>query len=231
MDFDFKNKSNTFIFEGIDFSGKTTASKYFAEKLGEKYGEDNVLWLRSPGGSPRAELMRERTRSADLDIYEQCEAYLDCFESTAAYLDGILKEKPMLFVIDRWLPSFEIYQYSKILEDQRPQEEVQTRIKAFKKRYDKLMSYNFGSTKQATLFNLFLFQEDYLRRKKASATDRTETKDRFEKSDEEFQLSILYQYQKLANSHFSLCYNLKPVKANGTPEQVRSLFDLLLCHI
>ena len=36
--------ANTFIFEGIDFSGKSTVSKYFAEKLKEKVGEENVYW-------------------------------------------------------------------------------------------------------------------------------------------------------------------------------------------
>ena len=74
MNFDFTNNTNTFIFEGIDFSGKSTCSKYFTKLLKERFGEDNVLWVRSPGGSPKAEELRQRTRGADLNIYEQADA-------------------------------------------------------------------------------------------------------------------------------------------------------------
>lgn len=214
--------ANTFIFEGIDFSGKSTVSKYFAEKLKEKVGEENVYWFRSPGGSPKAEEQRERTRSADLSVLDQAEAYLTCFEYTIDYLRELLEKNPkMIFVVDRWLPSYDIYQRSRFSDL-----ETRTCIESLEHRRKEIDSFNFGSLNAPVMFNMVLSPEEYQKRRLVASNDRREATDRFEKSDLGFQLSILDKYRQITEENTPR-YEIFRINACPSPEIVRGYFDHL----
>lgn len=50
-------------FEGMDGSGKTTQARLFGEYLRGKFGEENVVLTREPGGTPIGEQIREVVHS------------------------------------------------------------------------------------------------------------------------------------------------------------------------
>ena len=222
---------NVFIFEGIDFCGKTTMSKYFADKLKAEFGEENVYWFRSPGGSPKAEEHRGYTRAADLSVEEQAEAYLQCFQHTMSYLEKLREENEnIIFVVDRWLPSYQIYQADELNKHPDTRTLVSHCLLRFRaKMVDK---FDFRSIKKPVMFSMYLSSDEYTKRKGLVKRRADEPVDRFESFELQKQLDILNKYQRMRfNPHYQERYDLQTVNANATEEVVKTYFDNLFNQI
>jgi dTMP kinase len=64
------------VFEGIDGSGKTSLSKLFLERLGER-GEA-ATWLREPGDSPWGQTIRRLAQDRDaISIQQELELFIE----------------------------------------------------------------------------------------------------------------------------------------------------------
>lgn len=101
-----------FIFEGPDFSGKTTQIKLLEEKLialGKK-----VKVTREPGGTPIGEAIREMLLKRDVNISKETEAYLFA-ASRRAHNELIAKwiEEGYIVLCDRHLLSSLVFQKDK----------------------------------------------------------------------------------------------------------------------
>lgn len=51
------------VFEGVDFTGKTTQARVLYSRLCDRLGSDNVILTREPGGTPYGERIREILKS------------------------------------------------------------------------------------------------------------------------------------------------------------------------
>lgn len=54
-----RSKELFITLEGIDGCGKTTQARLLYEGLASRFGEDNVIWTKEPGGWPGGEKLRE----------------------------------------------------------------------------------------------------------------------------------------------------------------------------
>jgi dTMP kinase len=108
-------KSKAFVFEGLDFTGKTTVSQYCFEKLKMLYGPGVVLY-RSPGGTPLGEKVRDIARIEAKTVYEQTFAYLTGLTSVLEQVEKDL-EKGKIVLLDRWFQSLQAYQILQITDD------------------------------------------------------------------------------------------------------------------
>lgn len=108
-------KSKAFVFEGLDFTGKTTVSQYCFEKLKTLYGPKVVLY-RNPGGTPLGEKVRDIARIEAKTTYEQTFAYLTGLTSVLEQVDKDL-EKGKIVLLDRWFQSLQAYQILQITDD------------------------------------------------------------------------------------------------------------------
>lgn len=66
------------VFEGIVGSGKTTHSKFLAQRLKEEFPKKEVIWTREPGGSEIAGAIRKIVQSTEFEeeMDAVCETYL-----------------------------------------------------------------------------------------------------------------------------------------------------------
>lgn len=71
-------------FEGVDGSGKSTQARMLADRLGSEVGEEAVLLVREPGGTPAAERVREILVDGVVELEPMAELML--FEAARADL-------------------------------------------------------------------------------------------------------------------------------------------------
>lgn len=188
-----------FIFEGIDFAGKTTSTTYAKEEL-EKLYPGKVKLYRNPGGTPLGEKIRDIARIETEDLEEQLLAYLLAITSVR---NAVLKdiEEGCIVLLDRWTPSTMIYQYSD-LEKQFKQKRNQLNNFEYLSGASLLSSYknlieNKSYFDNSELFYFSLTTTQFLSRRNTLAALRSGNKDRFEKANSSYQYSILLRYQKL----------------------------------
>lgn len=96
------------VFEGGEFSGKTTQSKKLAEYL--KARGFNVVWTKEPGGTPEGVKIRERLLNEKLNHQEELELF---FEDRKIHVEKLIKpdlEAGKIVICDRFSPSTIAYQ-------------------------------------------------------------------------------------------------------------------------
>lgn len=96
------------VFEGGEFSGKTTQSKKLAEYLSER-GFDIVL-TKEPGGTPEGQKIRERLLHEKLTVWEELELF---FEDRRIHIEKVIKPAfaaGKIVISDRFSPSTIAYQ-------------------------------------------------------------------------------------------------------------------------
>ena len=96
------------VFEGGEFSGKTTQAKRFAQYLKEK-GFDAIL-TREPGGTPEGQKIRERLLHEKLTAWEELDLF---FEDRRIHVAKIIKpslREGKIVISDRFSPSTIAYQ-------------------------------------------------------------------------------------------------------------------------
>lgn len=166
-----------FVFEGLDYSGKSSVSKYCFEQLKEKH---QVVSYRIPGGTVLGEKIRDIARIEAEDVEEQLLAY---FLSIVSVKNQVLKdiEDNKIVLLDRWLLSTLAYQV-KMLESKTKQDA-----------YSKLIYKHLQELPVHILFFDLSFMEMMDRIKRVKKTD---TIDRFDASDIDYKLSIFTNYQK-----------------------------------
>lgn len=175
-----------FIFEGPDYTGKSSCVKHCEEELKKNYTDREIKVIRSPGGTPLGEKIRDIARVEAKGTIEQAGAYLASLLSVYEYLtsEEVVNSKDII-LLDRWVHSLFVYQ----LEDLKKTRISQSLIKLAED-MSKIPS-------QVFLFDVSF--EQLMERIKAS--DKIEEKDRFENSKEEEKKRILRNYSLLSLPH------------------------------
>lgn len=102
------NLSEIIVVEGIDGSGKSTICKKIVNWL-NKTSLEKCKYVREPGGTPDAEIIRSVLKTTDnLNAENQLKLFL---LSRKMLVDYIAEELPGRFVIDRFIPSTYAYQH------------------------------------------------------------------------------------------------------------------------
>lgn len=101
-----------FVFEGPDYTGKTSVTQMVKETL-LKHFPDQVVSFRAPGGTPEAEQIRDFCRAAPINPIAQMLAYSTSFAIT---YDEIMKhyKEGKIVLLDRWVWSAMAYQLGPI---------------------------------------------------------------------------------------------------------------------
>ena len=156
------------VFEGPDYSGKSSATR----KLFDQLSADGlrVAVLRSPGGSEIGEKVREIARSGITSQMGQIYAYALALQATA---DHITNEKHNfdVIILDRWIDSLAIYQ-NEIQPYFRKADIITTMICDQLDSQVKVDHKFFFTVKSETLFD---------RKEKAKGSDTPDRFDSFEK--------------------------------------------------
>jgi dTMP kinase len=102
--------SKFIVFEGSDFSGKTTQVELLKQYLSNKH-EDKIIFTREPGGQPVCEKIRSILLDPDNEISPTTEAYLYA-ASRAQYVDYVKRmiAEGCTVVSDRFFHSSLVYQ-------------------------------------------------------------------------------------------------------------------------
>ena len=96
------------VFEGGEFSGKTTQSKKLAESLTEQ-GFD-VVWTKEPGGTPEGQKIREQLLHEKLTAWQELDLFL---EDRKIHVENLIKPalaQEKIVISDRFSPSTLAYQ-------------------------------------------------------------------------------------------------------------------------
>lgn len=175
-----------FIFEGPDYTGKSSCVKYCEEELKKNYTDREIKVIRSPGGTPFGEKIRDIARVEAKGLIEQSGAFIASLLSVYEYLtsDEVANSKDII-LLDRWVYSLLVYQ----LNDLKGNRISHSLIK--------LAEDMSRIPSQVFLFDVSF--EQLMERIKAS--DKTEEKDRFENSKEEEKKRILRNYSLLTIPH------------------------------
>ncbi len=171
-------KSKAFVFEGLDFTGKTTVSQYCFDKLKTLYGPDVVLY-RSPGGTPLGEKVRDIARIEAKTVYEQTFAYLTGLSSVLEQVEKDL-ENGKIVLLDRWFQSLQAYQILQITDDS-----IRTAL-------------NTAATLLANKVpvDYFLFEVNFeTMEQRLKASTKNDTLDRFEASGVAYRKTIYDNYK------------------------------------
>lgn len=171
-----------FIFEGVDYTGKTSCVKYVKEALELKY-PGTVKAYRNPGGTVLGEKVRDIARIETKDVEEQLLAYLLAITSVHNAIKVDLANG-CIVLLDRWVQSTWAYQlpglsaqlefhYSAILRDK----------------------LNWGKME---LLHFTLGYSAMQRRMCLTKTAKGDTQDRFELEEQDYQYKVWSRYQQLA---------------------------------
>ena len=179
--------AHIFIFEGPDYTGKSSCVKYCEEELKKNYKNRDVKVIRSPGGTPVGEKIRDIARVEAKGTIEQVGAYLASLLSVYEYLtsEEVVNSKDII-LLDRWVYSLLAYQLTDLKENR-----ISRSLIKLAEDMSKIPS-------QVFLFDVSF--EQLMERIKAS--DKTEEKDRFENSQEEEKKRILRNYTLLKIPQF-----------------------------
>lgn len=179
--------AHIFIFEGPDYTGKSSCVKYCEEELKKNYKNRVIKVIRSPGGTPVGEKIRDIARVEAKGTIEQVGAYLASLLSVYEYLtsEEVVNSKDII-LLDRWVYSLLAYQLKDLKEDR-----ISRSLIKLAEDMSKIPS-------QVFLFDVSF--EQLMERIKAS--DKTEEKDRFENSQDEEKKRILHNYTLLKIPQF-----------------------------
>lgn len=166
-----------FVFEGMDYSGKSSVSRYCFEQLKE---EHKVESYRNPGGTILGEKVRDIARIETENVEEQLLAY---FLAIVSVKNQVLRDikAGKIVLLDRWLLSTLVYQV-KMLTSRTKQDA-----------YSKLIYKHLQELPVHILFFDLSFMEMLDRIKRIKKTD---TVDRFDSSDIDYKLNVFNNYQK-----------------------------------
>ena len=165
-----------FVFEGLDYSGKSSTISYCFEQLKEKH---EVVTYRNPGGTNLGEKVRDIARVETKDTEEQLLAYLLAIVSVKNQVLNDVKNNKIV-LLDRWLLSTITYQVM-LLESNIKQ-----------KAYTSLIHKHLQELPVHFLIFDLSFMEMMDRIEKVKKTD---TVDRFDSSDIEYKINIYSNYQ------------------------------------
>lgn len=178
-------KPGIFIFEGVDFTGKTGTVRYVKEEL-EKLYPGKVKAYRNPGGTALGEKVRDIARIETDDVEEQFLAYFLAITSVHNQVKKDIQDG-CIVLLDRWVQSTLAYQVMMMEED--------------KALFNELLQRRFYPEEMHTIFfdlSLHLLME----RKKLKASERQDTVDRFEAADYNYQLKIWTNYQAIMQGRY-----------------------------
>lgn len=179
--------SRVFVFEGLDFTGKSSLVSFCKEQL-EKLMPGKVSVYRAPGGTELGEKLREIARSSKITVEEQLAVYLASLLSVRVKVKEDIKEGKIV-LIDRWFQSLQAYQLEEL-----DNEHVYTSFKVLIEEFKKFESFT-GKIFTPSYFILkasLATIEDRLRE-----STKTDTEDRFELEGAEYRKNIFTNYQKV----------------------------------
>lgn len=170
-----------FIFEGVDYTGKTSCVKYVKEALEKQY-PGKVRAYRNPGGTALGEKVRDIARVETNDVEEQLLAYLLAITSVrnAVKLDIA---NGCVVLLDRWVQSTWAYQ----LPDLNPMLQLH---------YAALLADKLD-WKHTELIHFALGYDAMTSRMNLSKAQKGDTQDRFELSENDYRYKVWCRYQKL----------------------------------
>ena len=201
------------IFEGVDFTGKSTIAVDMVLEL-QKRGILSTYY-RSPGGSPRGEELRELCRNGDLNVHEQLDVFLEALTATLDYIDGREWHVP---VLDRFTLSTAFYQVKQL----EPFIYGSDRYIAICEKIAQLNKRLTIGRKKPLLIVLDITEEEFEKRKAKEALKITEgrTKDRFESMSIQEQHGILRCYHNAKYEPWTNGFELMMVKSDRPIEQI-----------
>lgn len=201
------------IFEGVDFTGKSTIAVDVVLEL-QKRGILSTYY-RSPGGSPRGEELRELCRNGDLNVHEQLDVFLEALTATVDYIDGREWHVP---VLDRFTLSTAFYQ----VKQMEPFIYGSDRYIAICEKITQLNKRLTIGRKKPLLIVLDVTEEEFEKRKAKEALKTTEgrTKDRFESMSIQEQHGILRCYHNAKYEPWTNGFELMMVKSDRPIEQI-----------
>lgn len=201
------------IFEGVDFTGKSTIAVDVVLEL-QKRGILSTYY-RSPGGSPRGEELRELCRNGDLNVHEQLDVFLEALTATLDYIDGRGWHVP---VLDRFTLSTAFYQVKQIERSIYGSD----RYIAICEKIAQLNKRLTIGRKKPLLIVLDVTEEEFEKRKAKEALKTTEgrTKDRFESMSIQEQHGILRCYHNAKYEPWTNGFELMMVKSDRPIEQI-----------
>ena len=201
------------IFEGVDFTGKSTIAVDVVLEL-QKRGILSTYY-RSPGGSPRGEELRELCRNGDLNVDEQLDVFLEALTATLDYIDGRGWHVP---VLDRFTLSTAFYQVKQIERSIYGSD----RYIAICEKIAQLNKRLTIGRKKPLLIVLDVTEEEFEKRKAKEALKTTEgrTKDRFESMSIQEQHGILRCYHNAKYEPWTNGFELMMVKSDRPIEQI-----------
>ena len=201
------------IFEGVDFTGKSTIAVDVVLEL-QKRGILSTYY-RSPGGSPRGEELRELCRNGDLNVHEQLDVFLEALTATLDYIDGREWHVP---VLDRFTLSTAFYQVKQL----EPSIYGSDRYIAICEKIAQLNKRLTIGRKKPLLIVLDITEEEFEKRKAKEALKITEgrTKDRFESMSIQEQHGILKCYHNAKHGPWCQDFNLVMVDVNRSLPEV-----------
>lgn len=214
-------RSPFIIFEGVDFTGKSTLSKMLVQALQEKGW--NAAWYRSPGGSPRGEELREMCRNGDLTPKEQLRFYLEALQATT---DHILAQPHHVPVYDRFTLSLAFYQIKELEKTIYGSEEYRQICEAVTTLNQRLSE----GRKKPLLIVLDISEKEFEKRKLSEQTHPTDgrSQDRFDRMKRQQQHTILSYYHGAKYEPWSQGFELMQVDVNRPIDQI---FDHILFDV
>lgn len=103
-----KTEGSIFVFEGVDYTGKSSVAKFCKEFLDTKYPGKIVVY-RAPGGNPFSENIRDIARSSEISPETQTALYFACMKEQVEIIKKDISEGKNV-ILDRWLWSLLCYQ-------------------------------------------------------------------------------------------------------------------------
>jgi thymidylate kinase len=162
-----------------------------------------TYYVRNPGGSARAESLRNAARQKDVDVWEQADLYLQAFEATMEHIRYLNHRygNNILYIVDRWYPSLQIYQFAHMRSSLWSMTAKSDNLKKMEERLNRVKEFDFGSSVQNHMYIFQMSDEEFLKRKKEKqGDDPNRSPDRFDSFKEEEQLRIVKAYRDMFSS-------------------------------
>ena len=201
------------VFEGVDFTGKSTLSR----RLTQRFLDNSIdaIWYRSPGGSPRGEELREICRNGDLTPLEQTRVFLEALEATVTYIE---EQPPHIAILDRFTLSTAFYQLKELQKLNYGSVEYHEFCGSIATLNHRLSK----NRKKPLLLVLDISEKTFEERKAVEKLKPTDgrTKDRFENMSYQQQHAIRSYYHNARHEPWTQGYHLVMVDANQPVDQV-----------
>ena len=186
-----KTEGSIFVFEGIDYTGKTTVAKYCRDLLEDKY-PGKIAVYRAPGGNPFSENIRDIARSSEVSPETQTALYFACMKEQVEIIKKDISEGKNV-ILDRWLWSLLCYQLP-FIENRNVVGSLEYLVKTSLRLENVNMIY-------------FDVEKEDLEKRIAESNKIDETADRFERETQK-RATILEEYKVLIGSNQTV-FNFK----------------------